>query len=82
LTSRQANGLVKPPAGQRPTNVHIRRRGSFNQRYALLFRAYLRMYPGAAAAYGHIKGVLSIKVPTNIESYHDVKDPVIDVIMA
>lgn len=74
--------MVKPAATQRPTNVHIRRRGSFNQRYALLFRDYLRTYPAAAAAYGHIKVVLSGKFPTDIESYYDVKDPVIDVIMA
>ena len=74
--------MVKPPATQRPTNVHIRRKGSFNQRYALLFRDYLRTYPEAAAAYGHIKAVLSDKFPIDIESYYDVKDPVIDVIMA
>ncbi len=40
--------VFKPPAGQRPTNLHVRRA---NQRYALLFRDYLRTHLTAAQAH-------------------------------
>lgn len=34
-----------PPATQRRTNLHVRSEGRPNQRYALLFRDYLRAHP-------------------------------------
>src|SRR5262245_53655063 len=34
----------RPPAGQRRTNTHVRVQGRANQRYALLFRDYLRAH--------------------------------------
>lgn len=74
--------MVKPPPDQRPTNLHIRKSGMFNQQYPLLFRDYLRSSPVAAATYGHIKQVLATKFPNDIESYYDIKDPVCDAIMA
>jgi len=40
--------VFKPPADQRPTNLHVRRA---NQRYALLFRDYLRTHLTAAQAH-------------------------------
>ncbi len=40
--------MFKPPAGQRPTNLHVRRA---NQRYAHLFRDYLRTHLTAAQAH-------------------------------
>jgi GrpB-like predicted nucleotidyltransferase (UPF0157 family) len=40
------------PIGQRRTNLHVRQAGRANQRYALLFRDYLRADPVAARAYG------------------------------
>src|SRR5512146_20988 len=46
-----AKWLFYPPAGQRPTNLHVRRAGLPNQRYPLLFRDYLRAHPESAEAY-------------------------------
>lgn len=66
----------------RPANVHVREQGRFNQRYALLFRDYLRAHPGAASAYGLIKQRLVAFFPDNADAYYDIKDPVCDLIMA
>jgi GrpB-like predicted nucleotidyltransferase (UPF0157 family) len=74
--------FFNPPAEQRPTNVHIRMAGRANQRYALLFRDYLRTHPMAAAAYGQVKMALARYHADNIDAYYDVKDPVCDIIMA
>ena len=41
--------------GERRTHVHVRRAGSFNEQFALLFRDFLRSHPGRAAAYGALK---------------------------
>ena len=42
--------IFRPPEGQRPMNLHVRIVGNANQRYALLFRDYLRAHPASAAA--------------------------------
>ena len=71
-----------PGPGVRPTNVHVRRSGSANGRYALLFRDYLRTHPLATGAYAQAKMALSKHGPTDWDLYYDVKDPVCDIIMA
>jgi len=73
--------LFEPPKGQRRTNLHVRQAGRANQRYALLFRDYLRADVAAAGAYGQIKKVLARLHPDNVEAYYDVKDPVCDIVM-
>ncbi|HEY1014996.1 MAG TPA: GrpB family protein [Herpetosiphonaceae bacterium] len=70
----------RPPAGQRRTNLHVRRAGSANQRYALLFRDYLRAHPVAAGAYAEIKRQLARRHPDDWEAYYDLKDPACDLI--
>ncbi|MDQ2808045.1 MAG: GrpB family protein [Chloroflexota bacterium] len=74
--------LFREPVGERRVNLHIRQAGRANQRYALLFRDYLRADPGAAAAYGQIKTALAQLHPNDVEAYYDVKDPVCDLIIA
>jgi GrpB-like predicted nucleotidyltransferase (UPF0157 family) len=74
--------IFRGPEQQRRINLHIRQVGRSNQRYALLFRDYLRADPRAAGAYGQIKTALAHLHPGDIEAYYDVKDPVCDVIMA
>lgn len=74
--------LFKPPVDQRPVNVHLRIAGHANQRYALLFRDYLRAHPLAAQAYAQVKVALARRHPDDIDFYYDVKDPVCDIIMA
>jgi GrpB-like predicted nucleotidyltransferase (UPF0157 family) len=82
----QTDGWIKwifrPPSGQRPTNVHVRIAGRANQRYALLFRDFLRANPAAAQAYGQVKTALAGYHPDNLDAYYDVKDPVCDIIIA
>jgi GrpB-like predicted nucleotidyltransferase (UPF0157 family) len=71
----------RPPAGQRRTHLHVRRSGSPNQRYALLFRDHLRAFPHAAAGYARLKRELARRLP-DMADYTDVKDPVCDILMA
>jgi GrpB-like predicted nucleotidyltransferase (UPF0157 family) len=72
----------RPPPGQRPTHLHVRAQGRANQRYALLFRDYLRNHPAAAAGYAELKRRLAAYCKTDHASYADLKDPVCDVIIA
>ena len=72
----------RPPATQRPTHLHIRQAGRANQRYALLFRDYLRVDPLARGAYQQIKEALARLHPEDVDAYYAVKDPVCDIVMA
>ncbi len=74
--------MYRPVPGSRPINLHVRRAGSANGRYALLFRDYLRSHPLAALAYSQAKIALAKHGPTDWDLYYDVKDPICDVIMA
>ena len=74
--------MYSPSPESRLTNIHVRRAGSSNGRYALLFRDYLRAHPLAAAAYGQAKMALSQHGPKDWDLYYDVKDPICDIIMA
>jgi GrpB-like predicted nucleotidyltransferase (UPF0157 family) len=66
--------------GQREAHVHMRAAGRANQRYALLFRDYLRADSAAAAAYGELKRRLS-QLDIDRASYTETKDPVCDLII-
>lgn len=71
--------LFIPPESQRPTNTHVRVQGRFNQRYALLFRDYLRGHPFTAQAYAELKRRLAGNL-ADPQMYPDVKDPAVDLI--
>ncbi len=73
--------LFKSPEGQRRVNLHVRILGRANQRYALLFRDYLRAHPAAAGGYAALKRILAAYHPDDIEAYTLIKDPVCDVIV-
>ena len=73
-------GYFWAPEGQRRIHLHVRQTGRANQRYALLFRDYLRAAPTTAAAYGQIKEALARLHPEDEGAYYDVKDPVCDFI--
>jgi GrpB-like predicted nucleotidyltransferase (UPF0157 family) len=60
-------------------NLHVRVAGKANQRYALLFRDYLRSSPASARAYAELKRQLAANL-TNLDVYSDVKDPACDLI--
>ena len=69
--------FFNPPVGR--ANVHVRVDGRANERYALLFRDYLRAHPHAAKAYEELKRGLARHLP-DTGTYADVKDPACDLI--
>ena len=71
--------IFAPSPDQRPTNLHVRISGRANQRYALLFRDYLRAHPKSAAAYAELKRRL-VENLVDMDTYPDVKDPAVDLI--
>lgn len=73
--------VFKPAVAVRPVNLHVRVAGRANQRYALLFRDYLRAHPPIAEAYAQVKMALAVRHPTDLDAYYEVKDPVCDIIM-
>jgi len=66
---------------KRRVNVHVRKQGNANQRYALLFRDYLRANEKAALAYAELKRQLAKRHGDDINAYCDIKDPACDLIM-
>jgi GrpB-like predicted nucleotidyltransferase (UPF0157 family) len=60
-------------------NLHVRAEGSPNERLALLFRDWFRAHPGAVPAYAAFKRSLAA-VTTDVGTYADVKDPVVDLV--
>jgi GrpB-like predicted nucleotidyltransferase (UPF0157 family) len=72
---------IKAEAGGERINLHCRVAGSPNERLALLFRDWLRAHPPAVAAYARFKQSLAAAVD-DIEVYTDVKDPVVDLVVA
>ncbi|MEV5962388.1 GrpB family protein [Kribbella sp. NPDC051952] len=71
--------LVVEPMYRRKVNLHIRVAGRANQRYALLFRDYLRSHPDTAKAYGTFKRQAAM-FKLDVGDYTDLKDPVCDLI--
>lgn len=67
---------------RRRVHVHVRQDGRPNQRYALLFRDYLRADPAAAEAYGALKRALVAAAPDDWDAYYAVKDPACDLVHA
>jgi GrpB-like predicted nucleotidyltransferase (UPF0157 family) len=72
--------LFNTPETAKQANVHVRVEGRANQRYALLFRDYLRAHPAAAQAYAELKRRLASEL-RNVGVYADVKDPACDLII-
>ncbi|MGD0881491.1 MAG: GrpB family protein [Acidimicrobiales bacterium] len=73
--------VFAPPDTSRPSNVHVRRCGSPNERYALLFRDFLRANNGARDAWDRFKTQLATATG-NLSDYGAVKDPATDVLLA
>jgi GrpB-like predicted nucleotidyltransferase (UPF0157 family) len=71
--------LFRPASEQRRVHVHIRVHGAANQRYALLFRDYLRAHADSAQAYAELKRRLAQHL-ADPHVYPDVKDPAVDLI--
>lgn len=70
------------PEGGRPTNLHVRAAGRANQRYALLFRDYLRADALARGGYERAKIELARFHPDDLDAYVTIKDPICDIVMS
>jgi GrpB-like predicted nucleotidyltransferase (UPF0157 family) len=75
-----AKGFASEPVGSRRCHIHVRVLGRPNQRYALLFRDYLRCHPPTAAAYATFKQMAAALRPEDSARYAAFKDPVCDLI--
>ena len=71
---------MREPEGERRTHIHIRERGRFNQRYALLFRDYLRASEDARAEYEIVKRRAAQLFPNSIDGYLLLKEPVLHIL--
>lgn len=69
--------FFRPANGARAANIHVRVAGRPNQRFALLFRDYLRANPPCADAYAELKRLLADKL-ADPATYPDVKNPAVD----
>lgn len=73
--------VFRPPADNRPGNVHVRIAGRPNERYALLFRDFLTEDQAAAASWSLFKQRLALAA-TDRATYGQIKDPATDVLMS
>jgi len=80
--SRWAKRLWSRSSGPERINLHCRLAGSPNERLALLFRDWFRAHPAAVPAYARFKESLAGAVHDDVERYTDVKDPVVDLVIA
>lgn len=72
--------FFREPSGSRRVNLHVRVMGKPNQRYALLFRDYLRAHSYSAQAYAKLKRDLALLLHDDYDRYADVKDAACDLI--
>ncbi len=78
--SERTKRYFREPPGTRRTHIHVRRWGSWNEQFALLFRDYLRAHPAAAARYAEVKLDLARRYGRDVRDRHayvDAKSPFI-----
>jgi len=73
LTNRYFRELPGAPR----THIHVRKRGSWGEQFALLFRDYLRAHPVDAAGYAGVKHALAERYRHDRAAYVDAKEPFI-----
>lgn len=71
---------MREPEGERRVHIHVRELGRFNQRYALLFRDYLRASGTVRAEYEVAKHRAAQLFPDSIDGYLYLKDPIVHII--
>lgn len=72
--------FAREAPGEKRTHIHIREQGRRNQRYALLFRDYLRAHPLVAEAYARLKETIALFHREDRDAYVEIKDPAVDLI--
>lgn len=68
------------PLDERRVHIHVRVTGSPNERFALLFRDFMRANPDARDAWAVFKRELA-RIADTVDDYVEVKDPATDVVM-
>lgn len=63
--------------GARGTHIHVRRAGSFDEQFALLFRDYLRQHADSSASYARLKHRVAHHLDHDRQAYVDAKAPFI-----
>jgi len=76
----RSKAYFREPERQRRCHLHVRQQGLQNQRYALLFRDFLRANKNVRIAYERIKRRLVEIFPESIDGYLYIKDPLMDII--
>ena len=71
---------MREPEGERRAHLHVRELGRFNQRYALLFRDYLRASEAVRDEYELLKHRAARLFPDSIEGYLFLKEPIFHII--
>lgn len=71
---------MREPEGERRIHIHVREQGRFNQRYALLFRDYLRSSELVRHEYEMLKRRAAQVFPNSIDGYMFLKEPVLHII--
>jgi GrpB-like predicted nucleotidyltransferase (UPF0157 family) len=71
---------MREPEGERRAHIHVREIGRFNQRYALLFRDYLRASKVFREEYEYLKQRAAQLFPDSIDGYLYLKEPVFHII--
>ena len=69
----------REPADGRRVHIHVREQGRLNQRYALLFRDFVRANKTIRVGYEITKRRLAEIFPECIDGYLYIKDPFMDV---
>jgi GrpB-like predicted nucleotidyltransferase (UPF0157 family) len=81
VTDRELRKLyMREPEGERRLHIHIRELGRFNQRYALLFRDYLRASDVVRREYELVKRRAAQLFPDSIDGYLFLKDPIFHIV--
>jgi len=71
---------MREPEGERRVHIHVRELGRFNQRYALLFRDYLRASEAVREEYELFKERAAHVFADSIDGYLFLKEPVFHII--
>lgn len=74
--------VFAPPAGERPSNIHVRHDGTTGARDALLFRDFLRADGRARDAWADFKRAIVTALPEiDLPAYGQIKQPAWNVFM-
>src|SRR5262249_23204108 len=79
-TERWHKVFASAPPEERRAHIHVRVVGGPNERFALLFRDFLRAHPDARDAWAIFKRELA-RISESVDDYVEVKDPATDVVI-